>query len=176
MDSMLFKRAHDFAIAAHAGQKRKYTGEPYVNHCYAVAALLMDYPVGDEVIAAALLHDTLEDTSVTYSQLLAEFGPGVAGLVDEVTDVSRPSDGTRAARKALDRAHLALTSADGATLKLADLIVNARDIVEHDPDFAVVYLAEKADLLKVLKHGNRDIYSLAVRTLAECELKLKSPG
>lgn len=176
MDATLFKKAHDFAIAAHGEQKRKYTGLPYVTHCFDVANLLMDYPVPDEVVAAALLHDVLEDTDVTYEQLKDKFGDTIAELVGEVTDISLPSDGKRSVRKAMDRDHLAKSSPDGATLKLADLIVNARDIVKHDPDFAVVYLAEKADLLKVLKHGNRDLYSLAVRTLAKCQLQLKSPG
>lgn len=83
-----------------------------------------------------------------------DFGAAVAALVIEVTDVSRPSDGNRAARKAKDRDHLAKASPDAQTIKLADLISNTQSIVEHDPAFARVYLAEKEALLDVLTRGN----------------------
>jgi hypothetical protein len=75
-------------------------------------------------------------------------------LVVEVTDVSRPTDGNPAQRKALDRAHLARASEWGQTIKLADLIDTA-DIAAHDPDLAKDYLAEKAALLTVLTKGDK---------------------
>src|SRR5688572_2066454 len=97
----LESRARGFAERAHAaiGQRRKYTGEPYIVHPIAVAELVRSVPHTPEMIAAALLHDVVEDTPVTLAQIEAEFGPVVADLVDWLTDVSRPADGKRQVRK-----------------------------------------------------------------------------
>lgn len=73
-----------------------------------------------------------------------------------LTYVRQPSDGNRAARKAIDRAHTAQESAEVKTIKLANLIDNSHCIVARDPDFAKVYLAEKAALLEVLGEGEGD--------------------
>jgi len=78
----------------------------------------------------------------------------VAKLVDELTDVSKPEDGNRATRKGIDRTKLAGVSADAQTIKLADLISNAKDIAVNDPNFAKVYMNEKRQLLAVLTKGN----------------------
>lgn len=146
-------KARIFATAAHAavGQVRKYTGEPYIRHPTEVVHILWQYGVLDvHVLAAAWLHDVVEDTQVTIDLIRAEFGDDIAGLVAGMTDVSRPEDGNRAARKAIDRAHMAKQSADCQNIKLADLISNTRSIVERDPQFAKVYLAEKRLLLDVM--------------------------
>lgn len=157
----LVERARGFAARAHAAQRRKYTDEPYFVHLEEVAQLVAATGASDAVVAAAYLHDVVEDTLIGLGQLHAEFGADVARLVWEVTDVSRPADGNRAARKALDRAHLARASADGQTIKLADLISNTRSITVHDPRFAVVYLREKAELLTVLGRGNAALMTRA---------------
>lgn len=83
-DHSLIERAYHKAEAAHAGQFRK-SGEPYFTHCVAVAQILADMKLDAEAIAAALLHDTLEDTSVTLDELRSEFGQKVAALVDGVS-------------------------------------------------------------------------------------------
>lgn len=74
-----------------------------------------------------------------------------------VTDVSRPEDGNRRLRKAMDRDHLALASAEGQTIKLADLIDNTASITRYDPGFAKVYMREAVELLGVLKKGDRTL-------------------
>jgi (p)ppGpp synthase/HD superfamily hydrolase len=163
----IIQEAAEFAKAKHANQKRKYTGEPYANHLQEVADILADAGMRQTVIAAGWLHDTLEDTEATKEELAEKFGPMVAEFVEEVTDVSRPEDGNRAVRKAKDRDHLAKSSYYGAAIKLADLISNTRSIVAGDPDFAVVYLSEKADLLLVLTHGPESLQQLALRTMME---------
>lgn len=76
-------------------------------------------------------------------------------------DVSRPKDGNRAVRKAKDRAHLARASAEGKSIKLADLVSNTRSIVAHDPNFSVVYLREKRALLPFLTEGDAGLFALA---------------
>src|SRR3972149_4180866 len=77
-DQELLERAYRFAAKAHKGQKR-VSGEPYVNHCLAVAIILAELHVPPVVVAAGLLHDTIEDTSIKLGELRAEFG-------DEVTE------------------------------------------------------------------------------------------
>jgi (p)ppGpp synthase/HD superfamily hydrolase len=106
------------------------------------------------MIAAAWLHDTVEDTGVTIEVIRAEFGAEVAELVGWLTDVSRPEHGNRAHRKALDRAHSAMAPAEAQTVKLADLIANTRSIVAHDKAFAKTYLEEKRLLLAVMTKGD----------------------
>jgi len=78
------ERAAYFAIKAHEGQKRS-SGEDYVNHTFAVAAIVHELGLDSDVVISALLHDTVEDTDVTVEELRAEFGPDVAQLVDGVT-------------------------------------------------------------------------------------------
>lgn len=150
--------ARCFAIAAHAGQQRKYTGEPYWHHSREVGELIAVNSPDGVLASAGWLHDVLEDTKVTEADLMAAFNSELlVQWVKEVTDVSRPEDGNRAARKALDREHLAKASPGGKTIKLADLISKSRSIVQHDPDFARVYLDEMSDLLPLLAPMVRNI-------------------
>ena len=83
----LIQRAYRVAAEAHQDQKR-HSGEPYINHCLAVASILADLHVPPEVIAAGLLHDTVEDTSVTLNDLRKDFGETIAILVDGVTKLT----------------------------------------------------------------------------------------
>jgi len=159
----LERKAKEFATHYHASidQRRKYTFEPYINHPAAVAELVRRVPHTKAMLCAAWLHDVVEDTPCTLYEILSNFGLEVASLVKELTDVSQPSDGNRAVRKAIDRAHLAKASAAAKTVKLADLIDNTITIVAHDPKFAKVYLAEKALLLEVLGEGDATLMSMA---------------
>jgi len=158
------EHARVFATAAHAavGQKRKYTGEDYIHHPAAVVDLLLKYvpEVTTEQLAAAWLHDTVEDCAIPLALITQEFGAVVGDLVGQLSDVSRPGDGNRAARKAIDLAHTASACAQAKTVKLADLIDNSKSILEHDTKFARVYLAEKRMLLAVLSEGNPALRSL----------------
>ncbi len=87
VDRDLIMRAYKFAEKAHEGQKR-LSGEPYITHCLAVAEILADLKVPPEVIAAGLLHDTVEDTPVTLEDLENKFSPEIAKLVDGVTKLT----------------------------------------------------------------------------------------
>ena len=143
-----------FAYAAHGGQVRKYTGEPYICHPIAVAATLQELGYDANCVAAALLHDVVEDTPATSEDLRETFGDCIANLVAEVTDISKPEDGNRAARKKLDRQHIAKASPYGKDIKLADLIDNTKSISQNDKAFAKIYLAEKLLLLEVMDGAN----------------------
>jgi len=89
----LEQKALLFATAAHyaIGQTRKYSGEPYIVHPVAVAELVMSVPHTPEMVAAALLHDVLEDTDVPYSVLEEEFGSTVAEYVQLLSDPPKES-------------------------------------------------------------------------------------
>ena len=83
----LIKNAYQFAEKAHADQLRA-SGEPYITHCVSVAKILAELKVPPIVVAAALLHDTVEDTTVTMDALRNKFGPEIAQLVDGVTKLT----------------------------------------------------------------------------------------
>lgn len=175
----LYERALVFAAKAHemrpkkdSNRLRKYTFEPYIVHPISVAARLREYYPDDErMLAAALLHDVLEDTETEYSDLFFEFGPTVANMVDGLTDVSKGSSEKRAIRKAMDRDHLAEQDYKVQTIKIFDLIDNTVSIVQ-DKKFAKIYLAEKAELLKVLTKVDPKIMKLAEDSLKEAICKV----
>jgi guanosine-3',5'-bis(diphosphate) 3'-pyrophosphohydrolase len=87
-DRELVQRAYRVAEKAHEGQKRA-SGEPYVNHCLAVAAILAEMRVPPSVVAAGLLHDTVEDTDITLADLYRDFGEEISLLVDGVTKLTQ---------------------------------------------------------------------------------------
>ena len=82
------RKAYEFAARAHAGQRRK-NGDPYVTHCISASEITVDMGLDEDSIVAALLHDTIEDTSVTHERLATEFGSTVADLVEGVTKLTR---------------------------------------------------------------------------------------
>ena len=157
----IIEKAEQFAVQAHGPQKRKYTGDPYIVHPIEVSQIVKTVPHTNAMIAAAILHDVIEDTEATYDDVAVNFGTVVADLVEELTDVSKPEDGNRAVRKALDRAHLAKASADAQTIKLADIISNTKDIKANDPKFAKVYIPEMKALLEVLDKGDSELIKKA---------------
>jgi guanosine-3',5'-bis(diphosphate) 3'-pyrophosphohydrolase len=133
---------------------RKYSGEDYITQLGAVTSIVEAVERTPEMLAPAWLHDVVEDTKTTIEDIRLLFGAAIANFVDQLTDVSRSSDGNRARRKALDQAHLANASQEAQTIKLADLIDNSRSIMANDPVFADVYMREKAELLEVITGGN----------------------
>jgi (p)ppGpp synthase/HD superfamily hydrolase len=161
-------RAREFARAAHegVGQRRKHTDEPYIVHPMAVAEIVRSVPHSEAMIAAALLHDVVEDTNVGLARIEAEFGSEVAQLVDWLTDVSQPSDGNRRDRKKLDLDHLARAPAEAQTIKYADLIDNSRTISRFDRQFWPVYRREMIALLNTLTRGDERLRRRALDVAA----------
>jgi (p)ppGpp synthase/HD superfamily hydrolase len=151
----LIKKAAEFAAMAHAGVFRKWSGEPYIEHPKRVAERLAALGFPAEVIAAAYLHDVVEDTHISAAVLAAEFGPEVAALVAEVTKPVVKAN--RAGRKAAFRAHLAKSSYYGASIKLSDELDNSSNVAELAPEFAEIYLPEMREELKVLGHGHPEL-------------------
>ena len=163
----IIEKARIFATAAHAAVKhvRKYTHEPFIVHPIHVMSIVKTVPHTPEMLAAALLHDTVEDTGVTIDLIEQEFGSEVANLVNWLTNVSRPEHGNRAVRKQLDLEHTAQAPAAAQTIKLADLISNTSSIVKYDLNFAETYLKEKAALMRVLTKGDPALISWAQATV-----------
>jgi len=151
-----------YACMAHSEQRRKYTDEPYVNHCASVAFLVSSVTDDEDMIIAALLHDVIEDTKFTALDIKDLFGGRVAELVVELTNVSKLTDGNRAQRKQMDRERLAKVSKEAKTIKLADLIDNARSIVKYDHKFSMTFMPEKEALLEVLADGDPLLYNKAL--------------
>ena len=126
-------KALEFAAHKHRDQRRKDAlASPYINHPIALANVLSrEGGVTDPVVlAAALLHDTVEDTETTPAELREAFGEKIAGIVAEVTDdKSLP----KAERKRLQIEHAAAISREAKLVKLADKICNVRDVADHPP-------------------------------------------
>lgn len=169
----IVEKASDFALEVHRHQKRKYTEEPYWYHLREVAMYLEGVGCKPEVVAAGFLHDCVEDQDVTLQELIDRFGLRVAQLVDQVTDVSKPTDGNRAVRKRLDREHIAKADPDGQSVKLADLLSNTKNILEYDKNFARIYIPEKRLLLPLLTQGHPKLYKMAVSSVEAAERELK---
>jgi (p)ppGpp synthase/HD superfamily hydrolase len=166
----LKEKALVFAKRAHGEQVRKYTGEPYWKHPVVVARIVEGVPHDDAMVAAALLHDVVEDTPVTIEHIEGRFGGDVARLVSELTDVSKSTDGNRTNRKTIDREHSAAASARGQTIKVADLIDNSASITTHDPHFAVIYMREMRALLLLLTKADPTLLARAWEIVDEWDL------
>lgn len=96
-------RAISYTVKARMGQERKYTNTPYIAHPINVMQIVRSVSNDEAMLTAAVLHDVVEDTPITVEEVYSEFGERVSELVAELTDVSKPEDGNRAFRKALDR-------------------------------------------------------------------------
>ena len=125
-DLGLVERAYTVAERAHEGQKRK-SGEPYITHPIAVAQILADLGIGSKTVAAALLHDTVEDTAYTLDQVRADFGDEIAMLVDGVTKLDKVKYGDSTQAETVRKMIVAMSKDIRVLIiKLADRLHNAR--------------------------------------------------
>lgn len=178
MDDVL-EKVRDYADKAHGEQQRKYTPERYIVHPVRVMETCRKYTQKLPVLSAALLHDVLEDTPVSKQELhqflltvmREEQASETTVLVVELTDVFTKTAHprwNRKKRKMKEAERIRKTSGDSQTVKYADIIDNCREIVQHDPDFAVVFLRECKGLLRVMQEGHRDLYKEAMQTVENC--------
>ncbi len=124
-ESELASSALRFARRVHLGQYRKQTGEQFVEHPIAVARLLSESGYEGQVIAAAYLHDVVEKTDVELDEIRERFGPGVAGLIDCLSE--DPEIAGYAERKRALRKHILETGGDPVVIYAADRVANMRD-------------------------------------------------
>jgi GTP diphosphokinase / guanosine-3',5'-bis(diphosphate) 3'-diphosphatase len=140
----LLDRAYVYAMKAH-GSQRRASGDPYFSHPLEVAAILTDLKVDDATIAAALLHDTIEDTPATRAEIDQIFGPDIGALVEGLTKLKKLDLVTREAKQAENLRRLLLAIADDVRvllIKLADRLHNMRTL-DHVPPEARRRIAEE---------------------------------
>lgn len=184
MNDEVLEKIKQFAEKAHGDQKRKYTGEPYMGHPLRVMNTCREYTDDQNILAAALLHDVLEDTYVTKPQmkdfLLSVMNPESASktmkLVVALTDVytrEKFPELNRTKRRAKESERLGMSNGDAQTVKYADIIDNSVDILNNDPEFARVYLKECNNILQKMTDGIPELRKRALQTVEDCIKRLK---
>ena len=131
LDTSLLDRAIVFAVRAHAGTERRGKGFPYIVHPMEAMEIVATMTADQELLAAAVLHDTVEDTDVTLEQIRAEFGERVAALVDAESDrfkEGEPGEDRWHARKRAALERLAAAPRDVKIVALGDKLSNMRAI------------------------------------------------
>jgi GTP diphosphokinase / guanosine-3',5'-bis(diphosphate) 3'-diphosphatase len=151
-DTALIERAYAAAETAHRGQKRK-SGEPYITHPVAVAQILAELGIGSKTLAAALLHDTVEDTDYTLEHLRQDFGDEVAMLVDGVTKLDKVKYGDSAQAETVRKMIVAMSKDIRVlVIKLADRLHNARTWGFVEPSSATRKAKETLEIYAPLAH------------------------
>jgi GTP diphosphokinase / guanosine-3',5'-bis(diphosphate) 3'-diphosphatase len=170
-------RALKFAAIKHRKQKRKDGETPYVNHPIELFDVLVNEGgVKDEdLLVAAILHDTVEDTDATPEELEAEFGAAVRGLVEEVTDDKSLSQEERKARQVEAAPH---KSVKAKQIKLADKICNLRDMAKSPPvdwsrDRKSKYIEWSKQVVEGLRGANEALESVYDEAYQECSTRLR---
>lgn len=166
-DSLREVKAYYFCMAAHGAidQRRKYTDLPYSDHPLQVWNLVLSADGNEHQCAAALLHDVLEDTKINLELIARLFGPKTANIVNELCKVSKPEDGNRAVRHAIDVAFLSTISPESQTVKLADIISNSFGIMDGEREFIAIYLKEKLAEVNVLTKGSPLLREMALEVI-----------
>lgn len=179
----IIQNIQNFADESHGDQKRKYSPDRYIVHPIRVMKLCSEYTNDVCILAAALLHDVLEDTKVKEDEmrkfLLTQLDEKKANrtlnlvkeLTDEYTKAKYPLLNRRK-RKEKEHKRIAGVSAEAQTIKYADLIDNAREIISQDADFAPKYVHEAKDILRQATRGDQRLLERAWKTIEECEAKL----
>jgi len=151
-DVSIVERAFLAAENAHRGQLRK-SGDPYITHPVAVAEILVDFGLDPATIAAALLHDTVEDTSYSPAKLREEFGEEVASLVEGVTKLDRLTYGPTAEAETVRKMVVAMAKDIRVlVIKLADRLHNARTWQFVEPESSARKARETLDIYAPLAH------------------------
>ncbi|MGA0113255.1 MAG: HD domain-containing protein, partial [Candidatus Nanopelagicaceae bacterium] len=151
-DVSIVERAYAIAKTAHEGQLRK-SGDPYITHPVAVAEILVEFGLDPATIAAALLHDTVEDTDYAPEKLRADFGDEVANLVEGVTKLDRLTYGPTAEAETVRKMVVAMAKDIRVlVIKLADRLHNARTWQYVDPESSVRKARETLDIYAPLAH------------------------
>jgi GTP diphosphokinase / guanosine-3',5'-bis(diphosphate) 3'-diphosphatase len=159
-DKELVQRAYRVAEEAHKGQKRN-SGEPYINHCLAVGQILAELRVPSEVLAAGLLHDTVEDTSVTLNDIRRDFGDTIAALVDGVTKltnlprVSRDDQHAEKVKGTEDSADLEMETSTKANRRpdmVSETLRKTFLAMGDDVRVVIIKLADRLHNMRTLSH------------------------
>ena len=153
-DLELVKKAYDYSMKNHAGQSRA-SGEPYLVHPLEVALVLAEMKMDSVAVAAGLLHDSVEDTSVTIVDIRKEFGEQVAHIVEGVTKISKIDFATREEQQAENLRKMMLAMVDDIRvilIKLADRLHNMRTLEHLQPDRQQKIASETLEIYAPIAH------------------------
>jgi len=154
----LIIRAAALATRAHEGQFRKNSSFPYITHPARVAGLVGILPgATEEMVAAAYLHDVIEDTAVSKDEIERETNAQVAFYVDCMTNRSKGGQLSREQRKKMDRERLATIPVEVKKIKLLDRIDNLREMTDYTSGFKALYASESLLLLEAIGDGDPDL-------------------
>lgn len=181
---LYLREIEELARTAHGSQRRKYSDEQYINHPIRVMQKCHQYNESFVTLAAALLHDVLEDTLLTRQDLESSLNSLISetttvrqimNVVVELTDTFTKSNYpslNRRRRRQLEAERLGTVGYEAQTVKYADIIDNT-DIALHDRHFASVYLREVNTILSLMNQGNPKLREEAVEQVAQCMFRLK---
>ncbi len=169
LDTELLDRAIIFAVRAHAGTERRGKGFPYIVHPMEAVEIVATMTSDQELLAAAALHDTVEDTDVTLEQIRAEFGERIASLVDAESDIKVGGMGEEASwrirkQAAIDR--LSVAPHDAKMVALGDKLSNMRAIARD-------YATQGDTLWSLFRIRERQVHEWHYRGLAEALRELQ---
>jgi GTP pyrophosphokinase len=152
-DRKLIEKAYFLSKEKHEGQMRK-SGEPYITHPVAVAKIIADLRGGPATIIAALLHDTVEDTSLTLKEVETDFGIDIALLVDGVTKIGKLSFTTKASQADNHQKMLLAMAKDirVVLIKIADRLHNVRTLESMSPEKQYKIASETLEIYAPLAH------------------------
>jgi (p)ppGpp synthase/HD superfamily hydrolase len=133
----LVQQAFLYAKEKHEGQNRKFTGDPYMSHPEGVTKILTRYVVNKHMIAAAYLHDTVEDTDASIEEIEALFGPKVSGLVNELTSAKDYKE-RGLTKKEYMASEFSRMSSNAFTIKLCDRLHNVLDTIRKETTLSFI--------------------------------------
>ena len=179
-DGNILQQIAEFSDRCHNGQQRKYTHDPYIIHPISVMKICFVFTQDITILAAALLHDVLEDTPVNSSRIIHFLRPHmdhdpfkvgctlkyILELTDVFTKEAYPHL-NRKQRKVLEAERLSSASPQAQTIKYADIIDNTRSIVAYDPKFAATYLPECMHKLQIATNGNKILHAAAIQSITQ---------
>lgn len=174
--NQLLNQIEVYTDQVHGNQMRKYSNDRYIVHPVRVMKTCAQYTTKTEMLAAALLHDVLEDTTVSEKDMLLFLetlmdkhqAEQTLKLVIELTDVYTKKaypNLNRKQRKEKETQRIAQTSADSQTIKYADILDNCKEIVSKDPHFAPRFLKECQAILRVADKGDKELYEIVNQAL-----------
>jgi GTP pyrophosphokinase len=148
------RAAYACAAKAHAAQKRR-DGSPYVTHCVATAEIIVDHGMDEDSVVAALLHDVIEDTSLTYDDVKKQFGAAVAGIVEGVTKLTRVQYTSHEEEQAENLRKMLIAMANDIRvimIKMADRLHNMRTLEFQTPEKQLLKSAETMEIYAPIAH------------------------
>lgn len=178
LQSKVLEKVLSFASKAHGEQRRKFSNELFIHHPIRVMNSCREFTDEIPVLAAALLHDILEDTAVTRQELRSflnsimekEEAAKTLDLVVELTDVytkERFPRLNRRARKRKEAERLSAVSPEAQTIKYADIIDNTVTLSAQDMDFAREFVKEGKKMLSKMNDGNPELHRYALKVVEE---------